>query len=760
MSIELLADKTWRMNNLYRIVDRDGNSIPFRLNKVQAKVLSGFHNRNIILKARQLGMCLDPNTKILKSDFTWVRIGDMKAGDEIIGVDETPRCQGSARKLRKGTVEGVFRRLEKAYRITFENGKTLICTGQHRWLARNTMTDYHWRSIEGLGKKELKLGNRIRRITADTWEKGSFEDGWMGGMLDGEGSLAKKSRLGGSINVSQIQGAVFDRLEAYFGSRGYNYRIEVDKADRPSKFGKKPVNKIVVAHVSEVMKLIGITRPSRFLDRDWWEGKKVPLVVEGNYSTIIKIESIGEREVVDLQTSIKTYIADGYVSHNSTFAVLYILDEAIFNNNLTAGIVSYSRDHAEHIFKKIIGHAVDELRPMARELAGVVQRSTKEITFKNGSTLRVDTTLRGGAYQLVLVSEFGKTCARNPLKAQEVVTGTLNAISKDSTCIIESTGEGNEGYYTDMVNIASQHENKDLSPLQYKLFFFNWLEEDSYVSNKKIEYEVALTDYFDDLEKKLNTKITQQQRNWYAEKRLDQGDKMRQEFPSTVSEAFLSSSDAYYFQQCIELAYQEKRCVYNSLYDAIEQVYIAMDIGVNDLTVITFFQIVHGEIRIIDYYEDNNKGVDFYSNFLLQDKPYIYNTVFLPHDAAHRDGIVVENTYERDFRRYFQHTETKFIVLPRTDKNLNISNAKIKFSRCVFNVKKVKPFIDVINKYRKKWSEQYGKYLDEPCKNDATHHADSFIYAMQAVTHIEAVGGNRAALQKHKKAVQRRNRLF
>jgi len=440
----------------------------------------------------------------------------------------------------------------------------------------------------------------------------------------------------------------------------------------------------------------------------------------------------------------------------TTFSVLHILDEAIFNSNLTAGIVSYSLDHAQHVFKKIIGHAIDGLRPMARSLAGVVQRSAKEITFSTGSTLRVDTSLRGGAYQLVLVSEFGKTCARNPLKAQEVVTGTLNAISKDSTCIIESTGEGNEGYYADMVNIASQHENKDLSPLQYKLFFFNWLEEQTYVSNKKIEYEVELTDYFDNLEKDLGTTISQQQRNWYAEKRLDQGDKMTQEFPSTISEAFLSNSDAYYFQQCIEAAHLDKRMLNSSLYDAIEQVYIAMDIGVNDLTVITFFQIVHGEIRIIDYYEDNNKGVDFYSNFLLQEKPYVYNTIFLPHDSARRDNIVVENSYERDFRRYFQHTETRIIVLPRTDKNLNISNAKIKFSRCVFNLKKVKGLVDQLNKYRKQWSEQYGKYLDKPYHSVASNYADSFIYSMQAVSHVESVGGNKSALEKHRKAVKRR----
>ena len=444
----------------------------------------------------------------------------------------------------------------------------------------------------------------------------------------------------------------------------------------------------------------------------------------------------------------------------STFSVLYMLDETIFNANTSAGIVSYSLEHAQHIFKRIIGHALDSLTPIAKDMVGIIQRSAREISFANGSFLRVDTTLRGGAYQNVLVSEFGKTCARNPLKAEEVITGTLNTLAQTSTCIIESTGEGNEGYYAEMVTNAAQHGNKDLSPLQYKLFFFNWLEEPTYKSVQNIVYEVELTDYFDKVEKETGQKIAQDQRNWYAIQRTTLGDKMKQEFPSTVAEAFISSSDAYYFQRSLEKAYSDNRVLTTSLYDPLEAVYVAMDIGVNDLTVMTFFQVIHGEIRVIDYYHDNNKGVDFYVNFLLQDKRYTYRTIFLPHDSRKRDGVVVENIYEREFRRLMSHTGVQVTVLKRTDKNLNISNAKIKFDRCVFSLKKVKPLLDQLTKYRKKWSEQYGKYLDEPYHNIASNFADSFIYAMQGVSHVEVVGTLKGSLKKHREAVESRYKRF
>lgn len=440
----------------------------------------------------------------------------------------------------------------------------------------------------------------------------------------------------------------------------------------------------------------------------------------------------------------------------STFAVLYLMDCVLFSENLAGGIVSYSLEHAQHIFKRIIGHALDTLPDEIRGLAGIVQRSAREINFNNGSSIRVDTTLRGGSYPLVLVSEFGKTCARNPQKAEEVITGTLQAVPKEGRVIIESTGEGNEGFFAEMVVNASRRGNENLTHLDYKLFFYNWLQDSSYQMDQAVKYDTSVADYFKKIEQELGVVITNPQRNWYAAQLGILGDKIKQEFPSIVSEAFLSSSDAFYFAEGIEKAYNGNRCLYSSLYDALIPVYVAMDIGVNDLTVIAFFQVVHGEVRIIDYYEDKNKGVDFYAKFLLQDKKYLYHTIFLPHDSTKRDALDVSNTYERDFRRLFSGTNTCFHVLKRMDKQLSISNAKMILDRSVFNVNRVKPLLDMMAKYRKKWNEPTGRYLDEPYHNEASNYADCFRYVAQAVGHVESVSSMSGALEKHKQLTESR----
>jgi len=63
MSVELkkanlkrrLGSWTWRMNNLYWVVDKDGNPVLFKLNWAQRQLAKEMHQCNIILKARQLG---------------------------------------------------------------------------------------------------------------------------------------------------------------------------------------------------------------------------------------------------------------------------------------------------------------------------------------------------------------------------------------------------------------------------------------------------------------------------------------------------------------------------------------------------------------------------------------------------------------------------------------------------------------------------------------------------------------------------------
>ena len=230
---------------------------------------------------------------------------------------------------------------------------------------------------------------------------------------------------------------------------------------------------------SEDLKKFLKTKEAKNLQNQKWRLNHLYKIVDRNGNSIrFKMNSVQEEVFDNLHK--RNLILKARQLGMSTFAVIYLVDEAIFSPNLSAGIVSYSLEHAQHIFKRIIGHTLDHLPDWLKSLVPVIQRSAREITFSNGSFIRVDTTLRGGAYQLVLVSEFGKTCARNPVKAEEVVTGTLQTVPINGRIIIESTGEGNSGFWSEMCQNAVIRGNDNLSNLDYRLHFFPWFKESAY----------------------------------------------------------------------------------------------------------------------------------------------------------------------------------------------------------------------------------------------------------------------------------------
>ena len=51
-----IHDRLWRLNHLYYILDKDGKVVRFRLNWAQMELYNNLWHRNLILKARQLGM--------------------------------------------------------------------------------------------------------------------------------------------------------------------------------------------------------------------------------------------------------------------------------------------------------------------------------------------------------------------------------------------------------------------------------------------------------------------------------------------------------------------------------------------------------------------------------------------------------------------------------------------------------------------------------------------------------------------------------
>ena len=130
-------------------------------------------------------------------------------------------------------------------------------------------------------------------------------------------------------------------------------------------------------------------------------------------------------------------------------------------------------DSAQGIFRRI-RFALDCMPPEMKDAIGMKQDSTRQVTFRNNSLIRVDTTMRSETLSGLLVSEFGRVCAHYPAKAEEIMTGALNTLATNAECIIESTAEGADGFFFEICNKAMARGNEELTPLDYKFFFFPW----------------------------------------------------------------------------------------------------------------------------------------------------------------------------------------------------------------------------------------------------------------------------------------------
>ncbi|WP_421173978.1 terminase [Aeromonas enteropelogenes] len=234
----------------------------------------------------------------------------------------------------------------------------------------------------------------------------------------------------------------------------------------------------------------------------------------------------------------------------STAIDIYLLDEALFNKNLKCGIIAHDLTAAGEIYRTKIEIPFDNLPSWLKTQFKVVTRrggaNGGYILFRHGSSIQVATSFRSGTVQRLHVSEHGKICAKYPEKAKELRTGTLQAIHPGAVAFIESTAEGVGGDFhaLSMRALELAKVGGALTHLDWKFHFFAWWQDPKYrtdVPANGITMSKAQAAYFDAVEQAIGCTISPEQRQWYVLKEVSLGDEMKQEFPSTPLEAFLTS---------------------------------------------------------------------------------------------------------------------------------------------------------------------------------------------------------------------------
>lgn len=259
--------------------------------------------------------CLDPSTPVLTEDMRWVEVGKLEVGDKLAGFDEhkVVKQQKGHRYWHSAEVVDTRRIVLPTYKVVLADGTETITSEDHQWLVASPSGS----AARWIRTKDLRVGQRAQRLVPEWDEPNTWEAGYLAGILDGEGSLStSKMKNGGrtlTLSFAQKEGMVLDTSLKILDSWGFNYHVKDHGAQRN---GLRSVS--LRGGRAEVMRLLGMVRPQRLLAK--LDVEILGRVISIDSPAIVGIESLGMGEVVALETTTGTLVAQGFAHHNCRYA--------------------------------------------------------------------------------------------------------------------------------------------------------------------------------------------------------------------------------------------------------------------------------------------------------------------------------------------------------------------------------------------------------------------------------------------------------
>ncbi len=254
--------------------------------------------------------CVTPEAPVLTRDFKWVPAGALKKGDALWGATEE-HVKGRRRRMVDSSVVSAERTVAPLVEVVMENGERVKCTPNHPWLAKPDAPDGQGRLYRWVQAKDLMDGTgwRVHKIF-DPWTTDeSREAGYLAGHLDGEGHIGRnQNQQNFRVCTSQMPGEVMARVEAGLSERGFTYSTK----EHPDS---GVTNLRVNGGLAEQFRLLGEIRPGRLIKRT---AGLEPQLVAKESPLVVAVNDAGSGEIVQLETSSKTYFAHGYTMHNSS----------------------------------------------------------------------------------------------------------------------------------------------------------------------------------------------------------------------------------------------------------------------------------------------------------------------------------------------------------------------------------------------------------------------------------------------------------
>jgi len=164
-------------------------------------------------------------------------------------------------------------------------------------------------------------------------------------------------------------------------------------------------------------------------------------------------------------------------------------------------------------------------------------------------------------------------------------------------------------------------------------------------------------------------------------------------------------------------------------YDPMKPVHVVFDLGWSDATAMWFIQFIGMETRIIRYVEDSQQTMSYYLA-KLQTYGYIYDTLWLPHDAENKTLAAAGRTIEEIVRN--AGFKTRIIgKVPIVD---SINAARSIFANCWFDRENCSDGLNCLRHYRYDVDPDTKQFSKTPVHDMYSHGADAFRYIGLMIT--------------------------
>lgn len=159
-------------------------------------------------------------------------------------------------------------------------------------------------------------------------------------------------------------------------------------------------------------------------------------------------------------------------------------------------------------------------------------------------------------------------------------------------------------------------------------------------------------------------------------------------------------------------------------HDPDYKVFTSWDLGYSDSTAIWFWQVIRGEIRMLDYHSSNGQPVQFYIDLIknrAQEYGYVYDTHYLPHDARAKtlasNKSVIQQLSEQIELKYFK-------IVPNLSIQDGIQAVRLALQRMWFDFK-CDEGIECLRQYQREWDDDKRCFKDKPRHDWTSHGADA-----------------------------------